>query len=431
MLARAAAGAPALLNTPLLLSLAWIIVAWIAYAALHRWRPRRAAARPIVTAWDLALVALLIRLVPALLLPVGAQYDIESYRRVAAVVLQGGDVYSGALVAGRHPYLPLMLYLLAAVARASQVTGLAFVQLVKLPFVLADVGVVVLLYRVCRRLGRPAEEAVVPALLYALNPIPVLVSAYHGQFDALPALLALLAWSHLRLRVTFARRVLASACFLGLAVLVKSWPIILLPILLRQLPSLKQRLAYAAVTGAIPAAAVLVYTVAFQAAPGPLLQRALTYSGVAGWWGYSALVNIGVRATGHGQDLLDLLTRYASLISWAGLLLGYALSWRRPTLQALLTTMLILFTITPGFGLQYLLWVVPFALLAGYERPLAGYTAAAMVFMLPSYYGLHLTNAPYLVLPRQVADSILQLSSVPAWLACLAWAQRTLVRDRP
>ncbi|MGH2545242.1 MAG: hypothetical protein ACRDIB_20820 [Ardenticatenaceae bacterium] len=54
-------------------------------------------------------VALLARLVPNFLLPVGAGYDIESYRIVSDLLLQGEDVYGSEATLQRHPYLPMQM----------------------------------------------------------------------------------------------------------------------------------------------------------------------------------------------------------------------------------------------------------------------------------------------------------------------------------
>ena len=75
--------------------------------------------RPLGGRWPrwpiILLIAALIRLPPALWLPVGAGFDIDSYRLVTDALLSGREVYS--TVAGRHPYLPFQMYVMGAMAR--------------------------------------------------------------------------------------------------------------------------------------------------------------------------------------------------------------------------------------------------------------------------------------------------------------------------
>ncbi|HQF72102.1 MAG TPA: hypothetical protein PLH39_12585, partial [Promineifilum sp.] len=120
------------------------------------------------------LLAALVRLLPALWLPVGAGYDIASFHMVTDALLGGREVYAAAL--GRHPYLPFQMFIMGGMAALSAATGLPFVVAIKLPALLADVAIAGLIYRlVASRRGR--DWAAYAALLYALNPVSLLVSA--------------------------------------------------------------------------------------------------------------------------------------------------------------------------------------------------------------------------------------------------------------
>ena len=81
------------------------------------------------------LMAALFRLPPPLWLPVGAGFDIDSYRLVTDALLSGREVYGA--VAGRHPYLPFQMYVMGAMARLAAATGLPYVVAMKLPSILA------------------------------------------------------------------------------------------------------------------------------------------------------------------------------------------------------------------------------------------------------------------------------------------------------
>jgi hypothetical protein len=125
-------------------------------------------------------------------------------------------------------------------------------MLVKLPAIIADLGLTVL---VCHAAWRTtctdgelpagpatagdqarvgwhrgaARSALVAGLAYALHPLAVLITGYHGQFDALmlaPTFLAWYVWSFWQGRL----RLVLSALAPGVGVWFKPVPLVLLPI---------------------------------------------------------------------------------------------------------------------------------------------------------------------------------------------------------
>ncbi len=175
-------------DTPLALGLSF---GWLGIVTLLYYRLQRTNAA--LSLREVVLAAAVARLVPMLILPIGAGYDIESFRRVGQTLVEGGEVYSSTLVAGRHPYLPFQMYLIGSSMQLSLATGIPFVVWLKLPNVLADIAITDLIYAAAQRARRLPLEPSSAALLYALNPVPMLVSAYHGQFDTLTAFLVVCA----------------------------------------------------------------------------------------------------------------------------------------------------------------------------------------------------------------------------------------------
>jgi hypothetical protein len=419
--------ATASLDLILAASFIWLGVCTVGYYVAPRknWLPRTIRS-PLAVAGLVVLIALLVRLVPAILLPRGAEYDIESFRRVAETLLKGGTVYDSPLVAGRHPYLPFQLYLIWAAGYVSTVSKLPFVFVVKLLPIFADAALAALIFKVALNSSRTLASAFSLSLLYALNPVVVLVSAYHGQFDGETVLLLALAWYFWHFSKQDARRLRVSALLLGLAILNKSWPAVFLPIVFFRLPSAKQRVAYALIALATPVVLTIFYIGAFHQTPIPMLRRTLTHAGVPGWWGASALVNLTWHLTGVGKGLLTWLGQYGRWFVFAGAACVYWVTRRQRAIDALLTLLLVLYVLTSGFGLQWALWVVPFAILAGDLRRLDLYTLAALLYMLPAYYGYHLEPVLLRWLSFDQTSMILIACAIPLWLVCIGWALRRL-----
>jgi hypothetical protein len=94
-----------------------------------------------------------------------------------------------------------------------------------------------------------------------------------------------------------------------------------------------------------------------------------------------------------------------------------------------LTVLVVFFAVTHAFSVQYLMWMVPFAVLNEEHRWLTRYTLAAFAYMLLAYTTLilemHITN----LLPWPQADWFLIMpAGLPAWLVTVGWAKERLVR---
>lgn len=100
-------------------------------------------------------------------------------------------------------------------------------RLLKLAPIAADIAISVLLFMMLHRASGSLQLAFLGGLLHAFNPILVLVSAYHSQFDAILLLCILVALWMLP-KTSF----VASGWLLGLSILDKSWPVLILPSIL-------------------------------------------------------------------------------------------------------------------------------------------------------------------------------------------------------
>jgi len=168
-----------------------LIVAWLALTTgllVASWATpaERVLGRVPLTWQRLALLAIVVRLVPALLLSLPrsslVQWDMDSYHIVARLFLSGRDIYAS----GRYPYLPLQIYSLAAAQWLNSHAGLPFLPLVKAPMILADAGTAALLWQGAARRGLDRATQARVAVLFALNPLSIVVTALHGPRSCCP-----------------------------------------------------------------------------------------------------------------------------------------------------------------------------------------------------------------------------------------------------
>ncbi len=350
----------------ILLSLAATLTLIPAYFESRRRAPRFAQRGTLSM---IALVGLIARLIPALVFNRGATFDITSYHLVGEVVLAGQDVYTSPLVAGRYPYLPLHLWLSGLEVALSQGTGalLPFVVLVKIPPVLADAAIGPLIAAGLARCGVARQTALTAGMIYALNPVSILVTSFHGQFDSIPLLCALVAWYALGAarggRLAPSALVVAGLA-LGLAVLIKTWPLLILPAFVLLPRSWAQRTLLALLAAVPLAMATAAYLAAYHTPLRAFAGRVLGYSSLIDWWGIGLSVSIlgpthlitpAVIAT------LGKVTELAILI----VALAFLARRRRQDLEyTIITLILIFFALSAGFTVEYLIWIVPFLMLS-------------------------------------------------------------------
>lgn len=109
----------------------------------------------------------------------GHNFDLDSFRTVAEIVVRGDNVHAHTSL---YNYGPVWSWFLAAFRAVSGESFVLFRFLVAGFLSLVDVGIFFVLYR---SFGRRA------ALVFLFHPVSVVISGYHGQFDNLAVLLAL------------------------------------------------------------------------------------------------------------------------------------------------------------------------------------------------------------------------------------------------
>lgn len=306
-----------------------------------------------------------------------------------------------------HP--PFMIHTLKAMGWLAQTTPLPFPFWLRFPSVLADVGSFLI---TCRLLGRlwPRRDLTWPLILVALSPVSIMLSGYHGNTDSLMIFFVLLA-------ACLCERdgnAWAAGLAFGAAMSIKVAPLIFAPALVLYLPHARRRLQF----GVAVAGFWFIGSTPYLLQDPMLIARAVFgYGSIYGHWGWTYLLARLLPDTleyAHPPyDLIGPHAVYATVGKFVllGLVIGFSF-WmnRRPRkvplfIQGGLLTALFL-TLAPGFGSQYLVWLMPWiAALAPwtvltYQLPAAGFLFFGYTCWLP-------TNCP----PR-----VLQLAT---WAACM------------
>lgn len=274
------------------------------------------------------------------------------------------------LVKGNNPYLrleynvypPLAIYLEALTIHLSRVLGIPFHILTRVWPNIADILATVVIYKYLRRLKFRGLTATLWSLVFVLNPVLIIISAAHGQIDSIVNLLVLFSVYYLSFNILSFSNYLA-ALFLGFAISIKPNPLILLPFLMFFVKGKIRDLGIFVVLSMLPIVLLLVpfvYENFFQ-----VVSEIITYSGVYDFslaaimrgWVYQDNANYWL------DNSLELI-KSSKLSFLAGLFFLLILFWKtKKAVKALISVYLLFLTIYFGISAQYLIWILPFAVL--------------------------------------------------------------------
>lgn len=378
-------------------------------------------------------VVILVTLAKLLLAAVwGHTADIPQTLAQAQAFVDGRDFLDPSATGGNPSFFPLGHYLIAAACLLlSKLTGLPFAWWIKTPAILADAAVAAILLR----LPRGGQRA---ALLYLLNPVTFLLSVYHGQLHTVA-----MAGTVAALWLAEQGRPAGAGLALGLAASVRQHFGLLIAALWRA--GQPRHRARAVVAFALTVAVVNGWLLASQH-PAHLMAPTWTY----GSWGYTLLLQHGPRALqwlgvaipASGLDTVNRAIHDAgSMLYWAWTAGWMIWLWRRPApvdlWRATLVLLLGLYVVSPGFGVQWLVWAVPCWIVVD-RREAAGYLVLAGGFLIGSYwqwglnarYGIGSVTASLGALQRADAAGVVLvgLLGVATWLYVTLAAWRRIRR---
>ena len=386
--------------------------------------------------WGLLAGGIVIRLLLAFSF-YGVAFDIESLVLVSDLLADRPmDLYAQANLTeiSRWPYPPGFFPFLLGADAVSGATGLPFHGVVQVPAIAADAGIAWLVQDFLRHRGAAQRDRLIAAGLVALGPAMFLVSGYHGQIDSLailPAVAAVWVWER---SPAWRGRALAAGLLIGLGASVKTVPLVVVFALVPWCRGPREAVTLVAATAVVPLAALAPWLVAD---PGATVE-ALRYTGAPGVGGLGLLVQpsliefwLGgqpIALSGASEWLLDSGTTIAAVL----LVVAAVVVARRrlEPVQAASVLWLVLYAFGVNFFFQYLVWGIPFFLMAGHRRAVfslqaLALPAVALLYLAPWEHYLRVAAA---YVPLAVA---LWLALVVALLRSGRWAIPAVGGARP
>jgi Glycosyltransferase family 87 len=331
-------------------------VALMLLAQRRNWRPSLAIAIYTALVLRLAMLAFAYRIQP---------YDLlNDFQTAGFDVLHHQDPILNTRQNGWGS-LPVYAFVLAGALWTTLHVHVSWLIIARLPAILSDLGVVVLVGVVA---GAAGERPALRRFQYACNPLAILVSSVHGQAEPFCFLFVLGAFAVLLRagpQVSGRLAVIAGILF-GVAVATQTWPAVFGPALLLAVPTWRRRAQFAAGAAGIVALlfVTLPLTVGTPVAKLPYIATQFLETRPSfGGWGWS-----GVWLAVHPTNLAvwqDPLWLHAGSIGTKVAVAAALLAvwwWRRAhPLDVATATTTTLVALTPSFGTQYLLWQAPSA----------------------------------------------------------------------
>jgi hypothetical protein len=317
--------------------------------------------------------------------------------------------------------------------KLSRQTGVAFHGLVQILPILADLGIAVAVHVHLGWRGATERGRVAGFALVMLGPVFIAISGYHGQIDpvaTLAGVLAFMVWE----RSTGPGRPIAAGVLIGVGAVLKTVPVLLLVPLLVSARSVKEAAKLVGATIAVAAIACLPFLIAEPAG----FRKGLAYTGVPGRGGLSLIadpafaanrrLDAGLATVGVPNDVSNWISRAGGPITLVILivLLAFLLRYRPAPIDGVVLLWLAVFALSPNFLLQYLVWALPFFIMAGYLRE----TALLQIAAIPVLFITYLSPNVY---GRTGADAyvVIMAGLWLFWVIALAVVARRIVRGRP
>jgi hypothetical protein len=280
---------------------------------------------------------------------------VNPYGRLAYVP---GLSFSPYPTTGSISYPPFSAFIFAFTYRLYALLGepsrFLYYFLLKQPMVWADVGAAVVLTKIILLSG-DARSARTALLLWLYFPLGIIISSMWGQLDPISLFLSLLA-----IYFFLVSKWLPSAAMLGVAIYLKTLPIVFLPVFLMHSRTRNIGLGYSLISLIIPVAGTLVPALAFN-------------------WGYDAMYNnlafqVAIPSAGAMSVLslayfalpLSSLALYVTGSIWIPVLLAtYVYVWKRglPLFHSLLIAILAFSISRPFLPEQWSLYSLALLLL--------------------------------------------------------------------
>lgn len=324
-------------------------------------RPPASQARDIIIVLCVSWIA---RLAFVCMVSPGARsYDAFSWEHQAEVLNLGINPYQANSLFNWPPFWMQFVFLISKIANFLNVP---FFRVLQFCIILIESAVIVQVIRLMRMIAPAANVRAIAIIGIALNPVAILLVCQHCNFDVLMVLWVLLATEYL-LRYSRSNNLIDWLCaclFLGLGILTKTVPMVLVPLLaggFRKATASGRLLGTALVLGPVALGMSVIYVLA----PSGVLHNVVEYRGRDIFFGFPGFLHA------IGRDDFAVFFDDAFYVLGIGILaLTWHYVWKHNFLgdcETVVYIALLFLSIPllgPGYATQYFYWFLPFLVIS-------------------------------------------------------------------
>jgi len=393
---------------------AWVWTSYFAAAAyiifisclfFSKGHPAQHAATPLKFCAYIFFASFIIRAIPAGFI-FGPDTDIVVFQKARQMALNGNWCGIREIM----PYYLFEQYMLYLTSLADKFLNMPGYFSVKLPGILFDSLIPVIIHKLTGSRDHSVK--------YALNPVSVMVSAYHGMFDAVTIFFLLLCFY---LIIKNKNLFLQGAAY-GLAFQSKPWPALFSPsVFLRMKPA--QVLCF--LSGAL--LTFIVFSFICLGSPGYVLGP-LSYSGISGFGQVTGVLYILLDRMLHAHAAYNASLLAVKIVFIAVILWSAYISRAWGVMEAFYLFLLGFYVFSPGFSQQYNLWLMPFIIIFNDET---GPLMKSLLVYVAAVYFTHILyplSGPVHIMNRDLRQIFIFLSIIPWWFAFNRW--REMIKNK-
>lgn len=303
-------------------------------------------------------------------------FDSLSYKLIGELTLRGASIYPDPAIS-RHPYLPLFLYFEAITLVCSSLFKIPHILVIKIILSLVHLLSIYAVFLL-------SKKKLVQVFFYAINPISLFITAFHGQFDIIPVTLILFAIIALQ-----NKQFTKSIILLSFAITIKTWPILFVVPFFKRI---KHRFHWYLCI--VPVISLVCYSLFFRTSLFSMLRVLLVYQGVGDVWGFGKILSLI-----SSEKIIVFLFKVFFVLS----LLIYSFRQKKTRIvEEIFELLLLFFIFTPGFGLQWFQWLTPFFFIT--NKPFIHLFIAAITTSLVIAYA---SWSPFGIIPLSMVNSAL------------------------
>jgi len=328
-------------------------------------------------------------------------FDLDAWAATASLLGKGQNPYRATSYLSWPPFWVQHLFLFS---RLSQLLHISLFTVIRVFLIISEAITTIVLFFFIRRAHGISTTTKLLLSGIAVNPIAILLICQHCNFDILMIFWVVVYIYALRDFKESGSPVdwLWACCSLGIAILYKTVPLILAPLLLHRLRALTMKSLVLGILLCL-GPALLALSVLYVLEPAEVVDKVIHYRSFGGYFGVTGLLAIaGIQDPSSMYSLIFVIVTAALMIAAGAVFYRNDFITDRTLVLSSLLLLLWVIVFGPGYGPQYGYWYLPLMLMTFFDFGRGWRTTLVCCYLVASItyieeYGLLESHGMFLV----------------------------------